>query len=58
MRILLVLAFVVSIAACGKKQAPQNPQTPAEEEEVNTAVPDDADDAVDMRSADPCEGGE
>jgi hypothetical protein len=61
MRIALVLALTLALAACGKKQAPQSPapdtQLDQEAEERDSAMPDEADDAT-PRSADPQEGGE
>lgn len=65
MRIALVLAFVLSLAACGKKKAPQAPaadQTEmqadpnAADEEKDISAPMDSDDAA--TSSDPEEGGE
>jgi predicted small lipoprotein YifL len=65
MRIFLAMVIVLSFAACGKKKPPQSPGGAAEpmtesgaEAERNVNSPDDADDAQDMRSSDPEEGGE
>jgi hypothetical protein len=67
MRIVLSLILVLSLAACGKKKAPHAPTGgsqetneagSASEEEKNVNTPDDADDAKDMKSSDPEEGGE
>jgi hypothetical protein len=65
MRILLATLLVLSLSACGKKKAPQAPSGAQEsgegsgaDEEKNVNTPDDADDAKDMKSSDPDEGGE
>ena len=66
----LAICLVIALAACGSKKKP--PQSPADasrepapapagdapdaERSINT--PDDADNARDMKSADPEEGGE
>lgn len=66
MRILLAITLVLSLAACGKKKAPQAPAdnaateaAPAEaaDEEKSTTAPIESEDAAPM-GADPEEGGE
>ncbi len=64
MRMVLVLLVALALGACGKKKAPQAPASSADEqmtreaEEQDTSAPLEEDDPVDMRSADPQEGGE
>jgi predicted small lipoprotein YifL len=59
--VLLVLVLALSLAACGKKKSPANPQNTDtnaadEREEQDANKPADRDDAE--KSSDPCEGGE
>lgn len=64
MRIVLVLLVALALGACGKKNAPQAPASSTDDEmsreaeEQETSAPLEEDDPVDMRSADPQEGGE
>lgn len=61
--LLLAVAVMLSLAACGKKKSPQTPadtQTQTapegtENEEQNVTTPENADGAD---TSDPCEGGE
>lgn len=67
MRILLAITLVLSLAACGKKKAPQAPADNAAseaapaaegaEEEKSTTAPIESEDAA-PAGADPEEGGE
>ena len=66
MRIVLVIAFALALAACGKKKSPQAPSSgestdsrlQQDADEKDSATPDDADEAPTTRSSDPQEGGE
>jgi hypothetical protein len=62
MRIALVLAFMLALSACGKKQSPQAPastdtQLEQDAEMKEESASPEADDP-EQRSADPEEGGE
>jgi hypothetical protein len=65
MRIVILLVVIVALAGCGKKKAPQSPGSGTDARELKqdvemkeTNAADDADDAKEMRSSDPQEGGE
>jgi PBP1b-binding outer membrane lipoprotein LpoB len=69
MRIVPALLLALALAGCAKKKAPQSPANAAPATEAAPASSDDEmkssdapaegdEDAKEMRSSDPCEGGE